>query len=105
LLATDGLARIYRLSRSGADIALLYALCHGSTVAYYSSGMVDDADLSPGRTLLGLVALSAAEEGFDELDLLRGEHGYKERFASGSRENVRERFVRPTPAVARVGLS
>jgi CelD/BcsL family acetyltransferase involved in cellulose biosynthesis len=54
---------------------------------------------SPGRTLLGLVAMAAAEDGLDELDLLRGDHEYKERFASGVRSDLRIRLVKATPAV------
>lgn len=98
-LAADGLARVYRLHAAGLELALLYALRHGPTLSYYSAGMRADASLSPGRTLLGLVALSAAEEGLLELDLLRGEHAYKARFATGTRDDVRVRLLKATPRV------
>jgi len=98
-LAFDGLARIYRLQGAEADVGLLYALRHGATLSYYSSGMRPGVFSSPGRTLLGLVAMAAAEDGLDELDLLRGDHEYKERFASGVRSDLRIRLVKATPAV------
>lgn len=98
-LASDGLARIYRLYAPEGDVALLYALRLGTTLSYYSSGMRAGTFISPGRTLLGLVAIAAADEGLDELDLLRGEHEYKSRFASDIRNDVRIRLVRATPAV------
>lgn len=99
-LAADGLARVYRLHADGVDTALLYALLHEKTVAYYSAGLRAEVSLSPGRTLLGMVALSAAEEGLEELDLLRGDHEYKARFASASRDDVRLRLAKVTPRAA-----
>lgn len=99
-LAAHGLARVYRLHADGVDTALLYALRHGTTLSYYSAGMRTEGSLSPGRTLLGLVALSAAEEGLHELDLLRGEHEYKARFANANRDDVRLRLVKATSRVA-----
>ena len=98
-LAEDGLARVYRLRVGEEDAALLYALRLGGTLYYYSMGMQADLGSSPGRTLLGQVALAAAAEGLDEFDLLRGEHGFKLRFASGTHEDLHRRLLRPSPRV------
>jgi CelD/BcsL family acetyltransferase involved in cellulose biosynthesis len=98
-LAEDGLARVYRLRVGEKDAALLYALRLGGTLYYYSMGMQPDLGSSPGRTLLGQVALAAAAEGLDEFDLLRGEHGFKLRFASGTQEDLHRRLLRPSPRV------
>jgi hypothetical protein len=46
--------------------------------------------------------LRAAEDGFAEADLLRGDHGYKDRFESIVRPDVRRRVTRISP---RVGLA
>jgi CelD/BcsL family acetyltransferase involved in cellulose biosynthesis len=100
-LAASGSARIYRLRAGSVDLALLYALQHRSSLLYYNAGMQADGAFSPGRTLLGLVTNSAAAEGFTELDLLRGDHAYKARFATGARTDVRIRVVRATVRSAR----
>jgi CelD/BcsL family acetyltransferase involved in cellulose biosynthesis len=95
-LAGSGLARIYRLEVEGRDAALLYALKAGDTLHYYSMGIRPELAPSPGRTLLGQCLLSAAQEGLTELDLLRGEHDFKMRFASGVRVDLHVRIMRPT---------
>ena len=51
---------------------------------------------SPGRTLYGQMVLSAAAEGVAELDLLRGDHAFKLRFANGVRTDLHLRLLRPT---------
>jgi CelD/BcsL family acetyltransferase involved in cellulose biosynthesis len=99
-LAAVGGARIYRLDVSGGPAALLYALVRGDCLFYYSMGIRHDLGFSPGRTLLGHVVLAAAAEGFAAFDLLRGDHHFKQRFATGVREDVRIRIVRPTPRTA-----
>lgn len=95
-LAESGLARVYRLEVEGRDAALLYALMAGDTLCYYSMGIRPELAASPGRTLLGQCVLAAAQEGLDELDLLRGDHGFKVRYASGVRMDVHVRVLRPT---------
>jgi CelD/BcsL family acetyltransferase involved in cellulose biosynthesis len=100
------MARIYQIRAEGRSAALLYAFQTGSTHFFYTMGMDPSAGLSPGRTVLGQAILTAAREGAAEFDLLRGEHDYKMRFASGVRENLRIRLVRPTPRVlARAGVN
>lgn len=96
-LAECGMARVYRLEVDGEDAALLYAFGLGDRLYYYSMGWRPEMGLSPGRTLLGQALLSAAAEGLAEFDLLRGEHPFKLRFASGRRSDLRVRLLRPTP--------
>lgn len=95
-LAESGLARVYRLEVGGRDAALLYALKAGDSLYYYSMGIRPELAASPGRTLLGQCVLAAAQEGLDEFDLLRGDHEFKARFASGVRMDLHVRLLRPT---------
>ena len=105
-LAVHGMARVYRLEVDGRQAALLYALRLDDRLFYYSMGIQPDVGTSPGRTLLGQVALAAAAEGLSEFDLLRGDHAFKLRFASGSRSDLHVRLLRPTPrALLALGTS
>jgi CelD/BcsL family acetyltransferase involved in cellulose biosynthesis len=98
-LAAAGRARIYHLRADGRSAALLYVLRHAKVHYFYTVGTDPSAGLSPGRTVLGQAILAAVREGAEEFDLLRGDHDYKLRFASGVREDIRLRVVRPTPRV------
>ncbi|HEX8135662.1 MAG TPA: GNAT family N-acetyltransferase, partial [Actinomycetes bacterium] len=95
-MAAAGMAQVVRLTAEGRTAALLYALLLPGRVFYYAMGMAGEVGLSPGRTVLGQAILAAADEGFSEFDLLRGDHPFKLRFASGIREDLRIRVVRPT---------
>jgi CelD/BcsL family acetyltransferase involved in cellulose biosynthesis len=96
-LAAAGRARIYRLSSDEGHAALLYALSHDRRLYYYSLGIVPDRSPSPGRTLIGQAVLSAAAEGFEEFDLLRGDHDFKWRFADHGRADLTVQALRLTP--------
>ena len=96
-LAAADLMRFYRLRVGEIDAAVLYALRLDRRLYYYSMGMTPEAGLSPGRTVLGQAILSAAEEGLEEFDLLRGEHDFKLRFATGVRSNLHVQVARVTP--------
>jgi CelD/BcsL family acetyltransferase involved in cellulose biosynthesis len=96
-LAAVGQARIYRLAVGDESAALLYALVADDRLYYYSLGFDERVEGSPGRTLLGLTAMDAADEGFRELDLLRGDHGFKQRLATAERRDVSIRLWRATP--------
>jgi len=96
-LAEADLVRLYRLRVGEIDAAVLYALRLDRRLYYYSMGMAPEAGLSPGRTVLGQAILAAAEEGFEEFDLLRGEHDFKLRFATGVRTNLHVQIARLTP--------
>lgn len=99
-LAVEGLARIYQLGATYREAALLYALVWGRSIHYYSMGLNPQLGRSPGLSVLGAAILSAAAEGFTEFDLLRGDHAFKLRFATGTRSDVRLRVIRPTRRVA-----
>ena len=99
-LAEHGMARVYRLRLGDEDAALLYALQLEDRVYAYTLGTSLDVGASPGRTLYGQMVLSAAAEGVAELDLLRGEHAFKLRFANGSRTDLHLRLLRPSPRAA-----
>lgn len=98
-LAAAGKARIYRLRADGRPAAVVYVLMVGPVHFFYTIGIDPTAGLSPGRTALGQAILTAAREGAEEFDLLRGDHDYKLRFATGVRQDVRLRPLRPTPRV------
>jgi CelD/BcsL family acetyltransferase involved in cellulose biosynthesis len=99
-MAEAGMARIYRLVADGVNAALQYDLVLGDRVYFYQSGMVPGAGRSPGLTVLGQAIRSAAEEGFREFDLLRGDEPYKHRFATGTRHDLRLLVLRLTPGAA-----
>ncbi len=96
-LAAAGMARIYRLSCDGTHAALLYALSQDRRLYYYSLGIAPDRSLSPGRTVIGQAVLSAAAEGFEEFDLLRGNHDFKWRFADHGNADLKMQALRVTP--------
>ena len=95
-LSEAGLARVYALQYDGEDVSLMYALRLEKRLYYYSMGMRARPGGSPGQTVLGQAILAAMEEGFDEFDLLRGDHQFKMRFANGMRCDSHVRLARPT---------
>lgn len=88
-MAEAGMARIYRLVANGTNAGLQYDFTLGDRVFFYSSGILPTAGRSPGLVVLGSAICSAAEEGFREFDLLRGDEPYKLRFSTGIRRNLR----------------
>jgi CelD/BcsL family acetyltransferase involved in cellulose biosynthesis len=103
-LAEAGMARIYRLVAEGVDAGLQYDFVLGDRVYFYQSGIQPTAGRSPGLVVLGAAIRSAADEGFAEFDLLRGDEPYKLRFATGVRHDLRFLVVRLTGlAVVRGG--
>ncbi|MBW3602602.1 MAG: GNAT family N-acetyltransferase [Actinobacteria bacterium] len=105
-LAEAGHARVYRLATGSGPAALAYALAWGDRLSLYTMGVDPTAALSPGMTLVGQALAGAADEGFAELDLLRGEEAYKLRVASDVRRDVRLRVLRPTPrSLAAAGVA
>jgi CelD/BcsL family acetyltransferase involved in cellulose biosynthesis len=99
-MAQAGLARVYRLAADGVNAGLQYDLVLGDRMFFYQSGIEPGSARSPGLTVLGQAIGAAAEEGFREFDLLRGDEPYKQRFATDVRTNLRLRVVRLTPRVA-----
>jgi len=102
-MAEAGMARIYRLVADGVNAGLQYDLVLGDRIFFYQSGIVPGAGRSPGLTVLGQAIRSAATEGFREFDLLRGDEPYKDRFATGTRHDLRLLALRLTPRAALYG--
>lgn len=98
-LGEAGLVRINRLQMDGLDAAITYHLVWDGRVLFYSGGLRPDCGRSPGFAVRVSAMLRAAEDGYVEADLLRGEHGYKDRFESVVREDVRHRVTRLSPRV------
>lgn len=104
-MAEAGMARIYRLVADGTNAGLQYDFALGDRVFFYSSGILPTAGRSPGLVVLGSAISSAAEEGFREFDLLRGDERYKLRFSTGIRRNLRLLVFRLTASAALRGGS
>lgn len=99
-MAEAGMARIYRLVVDGANAGLQYDFVLGDRVYFYQSGIEPTAGRSPGLVVLGSAIRSAADEGFAEFDLLRGDEPYKLRFSTGTRQDLRLVVLRVTAAAA-----
>jgi CelD/BcsL family acetyltransferase involved in cellulose biosynthesis len=104
-MAEVGMARIYRLVADGTNAGLQYDFVLGDRVFFYSSGILPTAGRSPGLVVLGSAISSAAEEGFREFDLLRGDEPYKLRFSTGTRRNLRLLVLRLTASASLRGGS
>lgn len=88
--ARRGWLRMYGLRIAGQVIAAWYGFRRGDTLYYYQSGFDPSWEKhSPGMVLKGLVVREAIGEGARELDLLKGDHEYKQAWATGSRRTVR----------------
>jgi hypothetical protein len=98
-LGAAGLVRVNRLRVDSVDAAITYHLVWGDRVLFYSGGLRTDRGRTPGFSVRVLAMLGAAEAGFAEADLLRGDHGYKDRFESVVRPDVRRRVSRISPHV------
>lgn len=104
-MAEAGMARIYRLVADGVNAGLQYDFALGDRVFFYSSGILPTAGRSPGLVVLGSAISSAAEAGFREFDLLRGDEPYKLRFSTGTRQNLRLLVFRLTASASLRGGS
>jgi CelD/BcsL family acetyltransferase involved in cellulose biosynthesis len=100
-LGAAGCVRVNRLQVGAVDAAITYHLVWGDRVLFYSGGLRTDHGRTPGFSVRVSAMLAAAADGLTEADLLRGDHGYKDRFASVVRDDVRRRVTR---VGARVGL-
>lgn len=84
-----GRLRLWFLDVDDAPVAAWYGWSYGNRYAYYLAGF-DPAwsRFSVGLLLLAHTIRAAAEEGALEYDMLRGDEGYKDRFATGRRYAV-----------------
>lgn len=87
-----GRLRLHTLRVGGQSVAVAYALAHGSRLFYYLGGFdPTHARSSPGLIVLWAAitdALRDADSPVTEIDLLRGNEAYKQRFATGIRHNA-----------------
>ncbi|WP_214407136.1 GNAT family N-acetyltransferase [Pseudonocardia lacus] len=103
-LGDAGLVRLHelRVGPEPADAAAItYTLAWRGSLLFYSGGLRTDIGMTPGFSVRAQAMLAAAEDGFTEVDLLRGDHGYKERFRAEVRSDVRRRVARVNAGLVR----
>lgn len=100
-LGAVGLVRMHQLAVGDEPAAITYNLVWAGSVLFYSGGLRTDIGMTPGFSVRGAAMLAAAEAGYTTADLMRGDHGYKERFRAEVRSDVRRRVARVNPALAR----
>jgi CelD/BcsL family acetyltransferase involved in cellulose biosynthesis len=100
-LGESGLVRMHLLAVGEDPAAITYTLGWQGSLLFYSGGLRTDIGLTPGFSVRASAMLAAAEDGYREVDLLRGDHGYKERFRAEVRSDVRRRVVRVNTVLAR----
>jgi CelD/BcsL family acetyltransferase involved in cellulose biosynthesis len=99
-LGADGLVRMHLLAVGDEAAAITYTLGWNGSLLFYSGGLRTDIGMTPGFSVRAAAMSAAAEAGYREVDLLRGDHGYKDRFSTVVRPDVRKRVVRLTRATA-----
>jgi CelD/BcsL family acetyltransferase involved in cellulose biosynthesis len=96
-LARDRL-RLYTLECAGQAVAIQYFYRFRDTVYLMQSGFdLDFANVKPGEVLLGHIIQDAIREKNKALDFLRGNHSYKDHFATGERHTEFVTAFRNTP--------
>jgi CelD/BcsL family acetyltransferase involved in cellulose biosynthesis len=96
-LARDRL-RLYTLEHAGQMVAIQYFYRFRDTVYLMQSGFdLDFSSVKPGEVLLGYIIQDAIREKNKALDFLRGNHSYKDHFATGERHTEFVRAFRNTP--------
>ncbi|MGH3441720.1 MAG: GNAT family N-acetyltransferase [Nitriliruptorales bacterium] len=94
-LGHDATMRIHRLDLDGRPAAMTLSLVDHAEWAIYNSAFDQEwSGLAPGMVLVGEVIRSAADEGLEVLDLLRGDEPYKYRFGARDRVVQRARATR-----------
>ncbi len=90
--------RLYTLELAGQAVAMQYFYSFRGTVYLMQSGFdIDFANLKPGEVLLGYIIQDAIREKNKVLDFLRGNHAYKDHFATGDRHTQFVTAFRNTP--------
>jgi CelD/BcsL family acetyltransferase involved in cellulose biosynthesis len=100
-LGAAGRVRMHRLAVGDEPAAITYTLVWDRSVLFYSGGLRTDIGLTPGFSVRAAAMLAAAEAGYEVADLMRGDHGYKERFRADVRADVRRRVARVNAGLAR----
>jgi CelD/BcsL family acetyltransferase involved in cellulose biosynthesis len=104
-LGEAGLVRLHelRVGPEPADAAAItYTLAWRGRLLFYSGGLRTDIGMTPGFSVRAQAMLAAAEDGFAEVDMLRGDHGYKDRFRAEVRPDVRRRVARVNAGLVRM---
>jgi CelD/BcsL family acetyltransferase involved in cellulose biosynthesis len=79
----DDELRVHRLDAAGVPVAMAVSFVHAGEWGLYNSAFDQERRaLAPGMVLVAELIRSAAEEGCDVFDLLRGAEGYKYRFGA-----------------------
>jgi CelD/BcsL family acetyltransferase involved in cellulose biosynthesis len=93
-----GWLRLYCMEIGGEIAAMIYAYRFRNGVYSMQTGFdPKHARLEPGNVLLGYALQHAIGEGASVFDFLRGNHQYKDHFASGYRNTCMVRVFRATP--------
>lgn len=80
--------RLYTLKIKNKTIASLFASKYNNKIFFFQSGFDPEYNLlSPGFVLIAHCIKQAIKEGLREFDFIRGESGYKYKFANIVREN------------------
>lgn len=92
-----GWLRLYCMELAGEIIGIFYGYCFRETLYHFQGGFDPHYEkASAGQCLMAFAIESAIAEGCTCLDMLRGEHDYKKRWAPLVRETYSYRIVRPT---------
>lgn len=92
-LAAAGLLRLTAVTAPGGLAAVSYCYRLGGETHFYNTGSDPAlADLHVGEVAIAASLRQAIEEGSEVFDLLRGDEGYKARFATTTRPNLRLRI-------------
>lgn len=102
-LGADGLVRIHELRVGDEAAAITYTLGWKGSLLFYSGGLRTDIGMTPGFSIRAAAMNAAAEDGYAEVDLLRGDHGYKDRFSTEVRPDLQVRVIRLTPRTVAEG--
>jgi CelD/BcsL family acetyltransferase involved in cellulose biosynthesis len=101
-LGESGLVRMHLLAVGEEPAAITYTLGWQGSLLFYSGGLRTDIGMTPGFSVRASAMLAAAEDGYREVDMLRGDHGYKERFRAEVRPDVRRRVARVNAGLVRM---
>ena len=102
-LGEAGKVRMHALTVGEEPAAITYTLGWNGSLLFYSGGLRTDIGMTPGFSVRAAAMTAAAEAGYREVDLLRGDHGYKDRFTTVVRPDVRKRVIRLNATTAGQG--
>lgn len=81
--------RLYSIAAAGRTIAVFYCYRYRNELLYFQSGFDPEFErYSLGAVLMGFAIESAIAEGLQVIDLLKGDHAYKNSWSNGERLTV-----------------